>query len=529
MRMVLKQYRRFFKRSPLVTLLASFVLAVGFAGSALAYTIMLAMSSPSPNGLRSIPYATIAEETGGGGLQSIRWKTYQHLRETARWSDPSLFAYAEPIQARLNYNQTDYSISVAAVSRGFFPGFTEGLDTGEDFSSSSESEQGGREVILSRRLAERLFSIPGEALDRQIELNNQTFRVIGVAPRNFSGLWSATDAWVTPNKIVSLEFGAFLAAPHAEPNSDGEALPPISNNPEEWQNLPIFYALAGSSNFSLERLRNELGGLVRSPDNLPYHLHVADGLSKDPIWDMKIRFWARLAFLLSVSLIFAAGLNYSGLLLAQAPRYIEEVRLKRVLGASALRILLENMCGPVLTVLVGFLVATLGTTAAIRVLGKPEQNLLPLGRIPLDTSFAILGIELAIAFFLAIVIALVPSIRLLWDSGAPRMGYTTTTSRKANFALSAIVAGQMASCILICLVAGMIIREVYYVSKIVPGFDSNHLIAVEMGAASKGAHITFSTAGDGEFPLATFTRQVLESSNEKLRDVQYTSAASCAP
>ncbi|MGH9915359.1 MAG: FtsX-like permease family protein, partial [Pyrinomonadaceae bacterium] len=48
-------------------------------------------------------------------------------------------------------------------------------------------------------------------------------------------------------------------------------------------------------------------------------------------------------------------------------------------------------------------------------------------------------------------------------------------------------------------------------------------------AASKGAHITFSTAGDGEFPLATFTRQVLESSNEKLRDVQYTSAASCVP
>jgi hypothetical protein len=525
MRMILKQYRRFFRKSPLVTLLASIVLAIGFAGSTLAYTIMLIMSSPRPLGLRSMQYSTVAEETGGGGSGPITWKAYEHLRESAGWPDPSLIPYAESVRITLRYNEIQREILVAGTPTGFFSEFTYGLDAGQDFSSSWKSENGERQVILSRHLAEGLFSVPSNALDHTVVLNGQTFRVIGIAVGSFSGLWSSTDAWVPPNQIVALDFGGLQTAPQRK----GEERPPILDNPEVWQNVPIFYVLAGSRKISLENLKNKLGNLVRLPDNLPKHLHVTDGLSKDPILDLKIRFWARLGFLLSIALIFASGLNYCGLLLAQVPRHIEEVRLKRVLGASVLRIVVENMCGPVITVLLGFLIASCVAIAGMLLLDRSELHLMRAGGIVWRTSFVVLDVELAIASLFGIFIAILPSLRLLRDSGAPRMGYTSTANRKANLALYGIVAGQMASCILIWLIAVVIMRAVDSVSKVSLGFDSKRLSVIEIGPSSKGTPIQFSTGGNGEFPLATFTRQVIEDSQDKVSTLEYVSAASCAP
>ena len=470
-------------------------------------------------------FATVAAETGGGASQSIPWRSFEHLREGISWSDPILAAYSEPIRAHLSYQQVEREISVAAASDGFFPKFTQGLEAGQDFSSSWLGGHGGTEVILSRRLAEMLFDDPTNALDRSVVLNGQTFRVIGVAPRRFSGLWSPTEAWVTPDKIAALEFGAFKAESHLA----GEQHSPFHDNPEVWQKLPFFYVLAGSPRLSHDHLNQRLGLLVRSPENLPDHLHVSDGLSKDPVWDAKVRNWARLTFLLSTALIFAAALDYCGLLLAQAPRYLEEVRLKRVLGATVLRIVFESMCGPIITVLAGFFVAAFGVLTALWALRKGGNLFLPPGVVSWRVALSTLGIGLAFACILAVMVALVPSFRLLRDSGVPRMGYTSTPSRKASLALYGIVASQIAFCIVTCLISVMIINAVRSISREELGFDAAQLTAIEVGPASKGAPIQFSTAGTGDFPLATFTRLVIEGSRERTPGVKYMSAASCAP
>ena len=81
----------------------------------------------------------------------------------------------------LRYNEIQREIMIAGTPAGFLGEFTHGLDAGQDFSSSWKNRNGAREVILSRRLAEGLFSVSNNALDRTIVLNGQTFRVIGVA------------------------------------------------------------------------------------------------------------------------------------------------------------------------------------------------------------------------------------------------------------------------------------------------------------------------------------------------------------
>lgn len=519
---IVVQYGRFFRRSPLVTTLAGVVLAIGFTSSAVALTIMLAMTAPRSSGLRSLAYATVAEETNGGGSQAVSWETFERLRDSAVWSDPVLVAYAEPIRAHLSYKQTEQEISVAAASIGFFTSFVH-LDTGEDYASSSTNENSDREVVLTSAFAERLFSNDGEAVGRIVVLNDQTFRVIGVAPKSFNGLWSHTDAWVTPRRIVWLDFGSFRAE-----GGGTDKRPSVLDNPGAWKKPAFFYVLAGSR-FSPEEFRQKLGRLVREPALLDKHLNVNDGLTKDPVWDRKVRAWAQLALLISIALILAASLNYCGLLLAQAPRYIEEVRLKRVLGASVLRILAENMCGPVVTVLASFLLAFCTAGAAIWVLAKQGAHFLPASRGSWQIALGILGLGLAIACVLSVVVGSIPSLRLLHDSGAPRIGYTHTVGKKTTLGLYAIVSGQIASCVLICLVAAMIGRAVRSSSQEVLGFDSRRLIALEIGPATKTSHIEFSTGGAGDFPLARFARSIVQGAPDNIPEVKQISAASCAP
>ena len=516
------QYRRFFRRSPLVTALAGGVLAIGFTFSAVALTIMLAMAAPRSSGLRPLAYATLAEETNGGGSQAISWATIERLRESALWSDPVLAAYAEPIRAHLSYKQMEQEISVAAASSGFFTSFVH-LDRGQDFASSWANENADREVVLTPTLAERLFSKGGDAVGRIVELNEQSFRVIGVAPKSFAGLWSQTDAWVTPKRIVWLDFGSF----RAEGSGTGQG-PSVLDKPEAWKKPAFFYVLAGSG-FSRQELRQQLERLVREPGLLDKHLNVSDGLTKDPVWDSKVRAWARLAFLISIALILAASLNYCGLLLAQAPRYVEEVRLKRVLGASVLRILAENMCGPVVTVLASFMLALCASGAALWVLANQGSRFLPAVRGSWQIALGILGVGLAISGVLAVVVGSIPSLRLLHDSGAPRIGYTHTAGKNTTLGLYAIVSGQIASSVLICLLAAMIGGTVRSSSQEVLGFDSRRLVALEIGPSTKNAHVEFSTGGVGDFPLARFARSVVQGAPGSIPAVTSFSAASCAP
>jgi len=287
--------------------------------------------------------------------------------------------------------------------------------------------------------------------------------------------------------------------------------------------------LAGSEPLSPAALRQQLEKLARLPENTQSNLRISDGLTKDPARDIKIRSWARLALLLSAALLFATALNYCGLLLAQAPRYVEELRLKRVLGASVLRIALESMCGPVFTVLAGFAVAAYCTITVLWTISRHQLHFLWSGGISWKMAAGVLGGGLAIACLLAMVVGLVPTLRLLRDSGAPQLGYTSTSSRTMNIVLYSIVSAQISSCIVVCLIAAMIVSAVHSLSTETLGFQADRLTVFAVTPATKNAPFSFSTSDTTDFPLATFTRSVVMNSSNVVSGAESTAAASCAP
>ncbi|WP_263358086.1 hypothetical protein [Acidicapsa ligni] len=67
--MMLREMRRFLYSSPLLGLSGILILALGIGISAIALALIFAFSSLAYPGMRPAGYATIAEETeGGGGL-----------------------------------------------------------------------------------------------------------------------------------------------------------------------------------------------------------------------------------------------------------------------------------------------------------------------------------------------------------------------------------------------------------------------------------------------------------------------------
>jgi MacB-like periplasmic core domain len=241
--MIAREARRFLRSSPLLMVSAAAVLALGIGASALTLALLLAFSSLTYPGMRTSVYATIAEEAEGGGSVPIAWRRFEELRTSSGYS-PALAAYSRPIHVTLGTNRESRPLTVAAVSRGFFPRMTGGLTVGRDFSSVEEVQAGRHAAILSYSLAVDLFKSPQNAVGRFVVIEKLPYEVAGVAPRGFRGIFGeAADAWVPANCVIPLIL---------MPPSSGFA------DPDAWKDMGVFYGIAAADRASRSELNAEL-------------------------------------------------------------------------------------------------------------------------------------------------------------------------------------------------------------------------------------------------------------------------------
>jgi MacB-like periplasmic core domain len=518
--MVLKEARRFLRRNPVLSLSAIGILSVGIGASAFALTLLLAFSSVTSPGMRFMKYGTIAEETAGGGSMAIAWNKFEELRTSRQ--NASLAAYSRPIGVTLGADGAGRPLKIVATSSGFFSAFTDELTTGRDFSSVEEGTAGRHVVILSFPLAVDLFKSPADALSRSIEIDGLPFQVIAVAPRSLEGLFGASvEAWVPANCVIPLDL--------KPQKSDGSASDGSANgfaSSDVWKLLPIFYGVAASDRGSSRELLSELSTVVPRRGNAEPPLHVSAGLTLDPVRDAKLRNWSRLGFLLALAFTIATSLNYCGLLLARTPLRVEEVRLKRTLGAGSGRLMIELMAGPAVTVGVAFLGSTVLLATGLVLVSRASNVYWQLVRGSWHAALLALGIQILFVCALTLLIALIPALRLLRDEGAPRLGYASTATRRTGFVLQGIVTLQIASSIAACILAGMILSAVASLMREPLGYHPDSLSAARIAPGS--GPISMLITDEGPFPMASAMEGVLEQA-AALPGVRSASIAFSAP
>jgi predicted permease len=493
--MILRETRRFFRSNLLLGISGIVVLALGIGTTALALALLFSFSSLAYPGMQSNGFATVAEETEGGGSVPLSWRRLDSLR--ANSGDGVAFAkYSKPIAATLEVNGAKKALKVAAISSGFFNSFTSHIVVGRDFTREEESRYPQRVVILGSALAVSLFQSPANALEQTIMLNGYRYEVIGVAPPRFHGVFGETvDAWVPAHCVIPLIIN----------------LPPEQLlQMDSWKDIAAFYGVAASDRLSSSSLTIALSSMLslRAVDKAP--LHISQGLTTDPIRDMRIRKWLRLGFLLALFFTIVSSLNYGMLLMARTPRYVEEARLKMALGASGPRLMTELTVGPVVMVSAGLALGAVLCISGMVIISRISLFYGQLVRGSWQAAVWALSIQLALASTLTLVIALVPALGIYRAERMPRIGYTTTSDRHTSLYLRISVIAQIAFCVGTSILAGMIASSFLALMRVPLGYSPDNLTVVRFAAstnvisATVGNHHSSPEVADLESVVSQF-------------------------
>jgi hypothetical protein len=473
---------RFYKRNPLLASGGGLIVAIGLSTSALSWDVLRALSDPKVQGLRTRGYATIAEESPGAPLHPISWRTWKQLE--AVLPGIGLCAYSSVASGTLETPRANVDIRLASASASLFKQFAEPLSAGTGFThSEEESLSGSNPIVLSFRRAQMLFGSPAAAIGVYVRMNGVTFQITGVASQHFEGVFGNTvDAWVPPRfALISLtSMGA----------SAGDS----------WKGASAFYGIASINNAMDGRA---VAAVVR-PRLLEINhpkLGVIAGLNTDPVRMAVLRAWAGLAVLLSVLLVAASGLGFGGLLLARAPCQLNEVRLKQSLGAGPTRICLDLLPGPIVVVASGFLGAFLIAVFSMEILGNKGSSGFSLPAL-WDVSLTI-GAEIPFVSAAVVLLAMVPALRLLRDSGIPKTAYFNSGgTRHSTRMLEAIVSVQIACGMLACGFAAMVAFSALALDKRDLGYQAKNRMVLALETTKAGGFL-YTTDYRGNTALQT--------------------------
>jgi putative ABC transport system permease protein len=512
--MIFREILRFLRRGNVAAILAGVVLTVGFTAAAITFNLIRALTHPQDAALQNETFATIAQQAPAEGLSGINWYTVEHLRNALWLPHSSMVAYAHPSNYQLQWQKRAAEISIAFTQDGFFGKFTNNFYAGGDFTPGWESGVDEGQAIVSESFSRRFFGSADNALHQDIKIAGQTFTVVGIAPKGFGGLWSTTDVWTTPDQAERLVTAAFQTS---------------TIHSDAWKRPSIWYLLVVTGPGIRPAPVQTLDTQLRDEKNRSLHLQAVIGLTDDPVRDRNVHASSQLSFVVALALLLSASLNYCILLFARSSLYVEEFRLKRVLGASSRRLALDATIGPLFVVFASFLMSGVATVFLDRLLEAREINPVVASGLGIVGAVRMLAIEFPLACILGASIALVPALSLMRRSDAPKIGSTTTLTAREGLILNGIVVLEITVCTLICLFSGTFVREYYLLSKVSLGFDPRHLTSYEANIITKGGGtLSFQTTSGKESPMEAFVRLSMLGS-EQLSGLHAIAAASCTP
>nr|WP_246410398.1 ABC transporter permease [Granulicella aggregans] len=454
------------------------------------------------------------------GSVPIPWVTLKNLG-IAPTSDVGFAAYSQPIHLTLDVGDHREVATVAGTTPSLFTQFTEPLSRGSTFTFIDNSVAGADEAIMSMKMASRIFGSPSSAIQKLIILNGRTLRVIGVAPASFQGFWEPTDLWLTPYTFALLDLG--LSRTGNASASSGDVM-----LDKHWDEYPVFFVLAESHVHNAAILRSlVMSRVARLPSNtLP--LEVSDGVTRDPLKDHELYVWARMMLIMSSLLLAVVCCNVCGILLAEVPIRREELRLRQVLGASPLRLFVEELTRPGLIIGSGLVAGCVMYSVAVTSLIRREGDLLGHTGV---TLFALVAGVIASSGLIGVcglVAAMIPAVRLLKDTGLPRPSTTSTESKVSRTFIILLVVLEVSCAVMALTVSGQLALAVSATANQDVGFAVDGLTTVEMGPAQGSSGFTFITSGEKSFPLQRLAASVI-SDGLRIPGVQSVSASSCAP
>ena len=427
---------RTLRRSPAFAIAAILTLALGIGANTAMFSILytlLVRPLPYPHAEKLFELGVTTPQAGSGGsgfsyVRGLEMRDAAQRVEVAAYATDSAtitgVAEPEPVRiARVTANFTRVIGVAPARGRAF----------------RREEEKSGDVAIISHRLAER------RSLGQTLELDGRAYTIVGVLPPGFALPRPETDAYLPgiteyPRLTrVQIEGGAGYVRGWARLGygvSPASAQAELNTlNQRYLEAHPNFTDAARPSSIAMTPVRElEVGDLRPS-------LYLLGGA-------------------VSLVLLIAAA-NVANLFLARTAGRERELAIRTALGASRWHIIRQGLAENLMLYAAAAIVGAL--FAAVLLGALPQWRLFSL---PRATEFRLDGRALTYAASLATLLGLLFGMLPAWRMTSARL-------KPMNASQRGLVTTQVALSMMLLLGAGLLLRSLFAVQKVDPGFDAN--------------------------------------------------------
>ena len=350
------------------------------------------------------------------------------------------------------------------VSADFFSTLGENPEEGRWFSSEEDRIGGAPVVVLSAGFWKRKFGSAADILGKRIDLNGKGYTIIGVVPAGFQ-----------------LRMQSFP--------ENNEVYIPIG----QWTDVIFHDRSAGLGTKAIGRLKPgvTLAQARADMESVANHLGeaypVADkdtgvtviSLKESMVGDAEPFLLLLLAAVGFVLLI--ACVNVANLSLARSTSRSREFAIRSALGATTHRVLRQLLTESTLLAIaggaLGLLLATWGTEG---VLGLVSDTLPRAGEVRLDGRVLIFTVVISLAS--GLLSGLAPALKMLRpDLRATLQEGGRGSSGGRHRAQGIFVATEMGMAVVLLIGAGLMLRTLYRLWDVSPGFDPHHVLTFYVG------------------------------------------------
>jgi len=463
---------RALRKSPGFTAVAVLVLALGIGANTAIFSVVNAvllrpLPFDQPDRLVQLYHVPPQASFPGIPIFSVSPANFLDWRAQAH-SFEDMSAYGFGLYTLTGTGRPE-AIRTVAVTDGFFSILHAQPLLGRVFAEGEDQAGRDHEVVLSYDLWRTRFAANPLIAGSTIQLNGEPYTVAGVMRPGFG-------------------FPIY--------NNPDDA--PQMWKPQNWR--PQDRMIRGDHNYgviarlkpgvTLKQAKAELGTISERlaqqypKDNKGWGA-TAIPLRDDLVGDVRPALLILLGAVAFVLLIACA--NVANLVLAKTLSRRKEVAIRAALGASRGRLLQQTLAETVLLAIaggaLGLVFAHYGTTFVVKFVGQ---------RLPRSGGIALDGWVLAFTFGISLLTGfaagLLPALRLTRQdvSEALKQGSGRTASDSGGSRTrSALVVAEVALSLMLLIGAGLLIRSLWMLRAVNPGFDANHVVTMFLSVGPK--------------------------------------------